>query len=169
MTGRKLQVEVYEPDEMLPADLLALRRFARLMDAAFAIPGTRKRLGLSSAIGLIPGVGDAVGALLGSWLIFGALRHRVPMPKIARMLVNLLIDLGIGAIPVIGDVFDFFFTENLSNAEILIRHRDRTRPPRSSVTIAIVFAAALFLILVTAGGAIVLLLVALYYLFERFP
>jgi hypothetical protein len=70
--------EVIEPDEKLPADLVALRKFAFYMDEAFTIPGTRIRLGVDALLGLMPGVGDIIGAMLSTWIIAGALRHRVP-------------------------------------------------------------------------------------------
>jgi Domain of unknown function (DUF4112) len=123
--------EVLEPDERLPADLRALRRFANLMDRALPIPGTHRRFGLDPALGLIPVVGDVVSAFLSLWIIFGALRHRVPLLKVARMVAAVLLDLLIGAIPVVGDFFDVIFTENVDNVELLVRHRDRSRPTRS--------------------------------------
>jgi hypothetical protein len=129
--------EVIEPDEKLPPDLIALRRFAWLMDEAIAIPGTRMRVGVDAGLGLIPGVGDAIAAVLSTWVIAGALRHRVPMRHIVRMVINILIDLGVGSIPLIGDVFDFLFEENVMNLDILMRHRDRSRPPRQLRDIAV--------------------------------
>ena len=141
MAEKVAVAEVFEPDESLPGDLRTLRRFAVLLDEAVQIPGTRKRIGLDAAIGLIPGVGDAVGALFSTWILIGALRHRVPPWKVFRMAVNIVIDLVIGLIPIAGDVFDFLFKENVSNVDILIRHRDRTRPPRSYGSIFLVFAA----------------------------
>jgi hypothetical protein len=154
--------EVVEPDDKLPADLLALRRFAWLMDEAIAIPGTRMRVGLDAGLGVIPGIGDAIAAVLSTWVIAGALRHRVPLRHIARMLLNILIDLGIGSIPLLGDVFDFFFEENVMNLDILLRHRDRTRPPRQLrdiavaivVVVAIVLGFALLLLFGIIGAAI---------------
>lgn len=145
--------EVLEPDAAIPADLRALRKFAVLMDEAVAVPGTRKRVGLDAALGLIPGIGDAIGALMSSWILFGALRHRVPMPKFLRMLSNVILDFAVGAIPVVGDFFDFMFSENIQNVEILIRHRDRSRPPRSwnRITFGIV---AVLLVLGVIGLAL---------------
>jgi len=114
-----------------------LRRFAFLLDEAVAIPGTTRRIGLDGAIGLIPGVGDVIGALLSTWIIIGALRHRVPLLKVTRMVVNVLADMVIGEVPVIGDIFDFLFEENVMNLQLLLRYRDRSRPPRSFASIAV--------------------------------
>lgn len=148
--------EVVEPDELLPADLLALRRFARLMDEAVAIPGTKRRIGLDAGIGLIPGVGDVISAAMSAWIIMGALRHRVPMRKIFRMMANVMIDLTLGAIPLIGDVFDFVFEQNVMNMNLLMKHRHRGLPPRSKAEIAaaatfVVVVLLAFALLVTAG------------------
>ncbi|MGZ5494246.1 MAG: DUF4112 domain-containing protein, partial [Thermoanaerobaculia bacterium] len=98
--------EVIEPDEKLPADLVALRKFSVLMDGAVAIPGMKMRVGLDPVLGLIPGFGDVIAALMSAWIVAGALRHRVPLRRIMRMVFNILADLLIGEIPVIGDIFD---------------------------------------------------------------
>lgn len=128
--------EVIEPDEKLPADLVALRRFAYLMDEAVPIPGTKKRVGLDAGLSLIPGVGEIIGALLSAWIIVGALRHRVPFLRIIRMVVYVLLDMTLGSIPIAGTIFDWLFEENVINLNALILHRDRTRPPRSFGAIA---------------------------------
>ncbi|HUP65655.1 MAG TPA: DUF4112 domain-containing protein [Thermoanaerobaculia bacterium] len=153
--------EVYEPDSSLPTDLVALRRFAWMLDAAVAIPGTRKRVGVSAAVGLIPGVGDAVGAFLSAWIILGAIRHRVPGGKIAKMVLNVVIDVMIGSIPVVGDIADILFKENLSNIDILVRSRKRGLPPRSATQMAfaaiMVLGATAFLALIAIVFAVLLL------------
>ncbi len=128
--------EVLEADEKLPPDLVALRRFAFLMDEAVPIPGTRRRIGLDAGLSLIPGVGEIIGALLSAWIIVGALRHRVPMTRILRMVLYVVLDMTIGSIPIAGTVFDWLFEENVINLNALILHRDRTRPPRSFGSIA---------------------------------
>ena len=149
--------EVLEPDSALPADLVALRRFAYFMDEAIPIPGTGRRVGLDAGLGLIPGVGDAIGALLSCWIIIGAVRHRVPILRVTRMVFNVLLDLTVGSIPVLGDFFDFLFEENVMNLNSLLRYRDRSRPPRSLPSIAgaaavIVLIILAVAILVIAGG-----------------
>jgi len=139
MSPNKVHIpEVIEPDEKLPQDLVALRKFAFYMDEAFTIPGTRIRVGADALLGLIPGVGDVIGGVLSSWIIFGALRHRVPAGVIMRMIANILLDLLFGAVPVAGDVFDFLYEENIMNMRLLEKHRDRRKPPRSTGSIALI-------------------------------
>ena len=123
--------EVIEPDEKLPPDLVALRKFSILLDEAIPIPGTSRRVGLDAGLGLIPGVGDIISAMLSAWIIAGALRHRVPMRKILRMVFNVVLDLVVGEIPIVGDIFDIAFEENVMNMRLLLAHRNRRLPPRS--------------------------------------
>lgn len=160
--------EVIEPDAALPADLVALRRFAYFMDEAFTVPGTRMRVGFDAVLGLIPGIGDVIGALLSTWIIAGALRHRVPPLVIARMVLNVLIDLSFGAVPVAGDVFDFLYEENMMNMRLLEKHRDRRRPPRTPRQIALVLGAiTLFLVLFAVAAVGAVLALALWLIGQR--
>lgn len=132
MPNEKIHIpDVIEPDEKLPRDLVALRRFAFLMDEAFVIPGTRFKVGLDAIVGLIPGIGDVIGAVMSAWIIVGGVRHRVPARVIFRMILNVAIDLLFGSVPIAGDVFDFMFEENVKNMRLLEKHRDRRQPPRA--------------------------------------
>ena len=144
--------------ERLPRDLVALQRFARLMDAALPIPGTRRRFGLDAVLGLVPGVGDAVGALLSSAIILGAVRHRVRAGVIARMVWNVVLDLVLGAVPVLGDLFDMLFEENVANLKLLLAHRDRARPPRHAGLMLLVAAAVVVVVstVIVVSGIVVL-------------
>lgn len=151
MAREKVHIpEVLEPDEKLPPDLVTLRRFAMFLDEAVPIPGTARRVGLDAGLGLVPGVGDIVAGLMSAWIIVGALRHRVPIPKILRMIANVLIDLAIGAFPVVGDIFDLIFEQNVMNMRILMAHRNRRLPPRSTTEVA---AAAVFIVILILGFA----------------
>jgi hypothetical protein len=147
--------EVIEPDERLPQDLVALRKFAFFMDEAFRIPGTPFRVGLDALLGLIPGVGDIIGGVLSTWIVVGALRHRVPARIIGRMIVNITIDLLFGAVPLAGDAFDFLYEENVMNMRLLEKHRDRRRPPRSMAAIALVASAIVLFVFLMALGIVV--------------
>lgn len=143
-----IRPEIYEPDESLPADLRAMRRFARLMDEAVAIPGTSKRVGLDAALGLLPGIGDAAGALFSSWILVGAIRHRVPMRVFLKMLGAVLLDLTVGAIPFLGDIFDVLFKENVANVELVVRHRNRKMAPRGMKEAGVAMAIVLVILLI---------------------
>ena len=143
--------ELVEPDEKLPRDLVALRRFAYFMDEAFSIKGLPFKMGFDALLGLIPGIGDVIGGVMSTWIVIGALRHRVPARIILRMLLNIGIDLLGGAVPIAGDVFDFLYEENIKNMRLLEKHRDRRRPPRSFAAIAFV---AICIVLLVLGVAI---------------
>jgi Domain of unknown function (DUF4112) len=126
-----------------------LRRWARLFDAAFRIPGTEFRFGLDPLIGLFPGIGDLATPLLTIFILWQAARLRVPKVVLARMVLNALIDAGVGAIPLVGDAFDFAWRSNEWNMALLERHAMPGRAATSadylfvSLCAAIVFAAAL--------------------------
>ncbi|HUP48683.1 MAG TPA: DUF4112 domain-containing protein [Thermoanaerobaculia bacterium] len=150
--------EVIEPDEKLPPDLVALRRFADLMDEAFLVPGTSRRVGLDPIVGLLPGIGDIVTGAMSTWIIIGALRHRVPVKKIFRMLFNLVADIVIGAVPLAGDLFDALHKQNTKNMRILMQYRNRRLPPRRMIEIA---AAAILVMIIVAAFAVLAMLTAI--------
>ena len=115
-----------KPEILTDADLRseaiakALERLAWLMDHAIPIPGTKFRVGLDAILGLIPGFGDLACTLIQSGLVLTALKHyRVPKAVAARMAVNVLLDLGVGAIPFVGDAFDAVFKANTRNLKLL--------------------------------------------------
>lgn len=105
-----------------PKNQSSAHRLARLLDSAFAIPGTNIRLGLDALVGLIPGGGDVVGAALSSGIVLMAMREGVPAPVLWRMVANIGIDALIGAVPLIGDLFDVAWKANTKNAELLDRY-----------------------------------------------
>ena len=105
-----------------PARSDAVRRMemmAKLLDNAFVIPGTNQRVGIDAIIGLIPGVGDVVTTLLSSYVMWEARNLGVSRVAIGRMLSNLAIHATVGAIPLVGDVFDAFFRVNQRNMRIV--------------------------------------------------
>jgi hypothetical protein len=107
------------------ARLARLNRIATIMDSAFAIPGTRIRLGADVAIGLVPGVGDLIAQAVAAYLIYEAHKMGLPKHKLLRMGGNVLVDLIFGAVPLFGDVFDVFWRANRRNMRILRDHLER--------------------------------------------
>ena len=156
--------EVIEPDEKLPADLVALRKFSILMDEAVGIPGTKFRFGLDPLLSLVPGIGDVISALLSAWIVAGALRHRVPMRKICLMVFNILLDLTIGEIPLLGNLFDIAFEENVINMRILMRHRNRQLPPRKLSEVAGTVAVIVLVIMVVGILSVAALIAGVIWL-----
>ena len=102
----------------------------RLLDSAFVIPGTNRRIGLDAVIGLVPGIGDAISTALASYIIWEARQLGLPRWKIARMIANVAVDTAVGAIPIAGDAFDLFFKANERNLRIIHEHLGKKRGPR---------------------------------------
>ena len=95
---------------------------ATLLDTAFLIPGTNIHFGLDALIGLVPGVGDAITTLMSLYIVREARALGVPRVLIARMLANVAIDGVVGAIPLVGDVFDVAWRANRRNIVLLQKH-----------------------------------------------
>lgn len=99
-----------------------LEVLADWLDSRFRIPGTGIRFGLDSVLGLVPGVGDAATTVPAAYMLYRAHRMGVPKTVLARMGWNVAIDLVVGAIPLVGDLFDLGFKANRRNVDLLRRH-----------------------------------------------
>jgi hypothetical protein len=94
-------------------------QLARWLDSAIRIPGLSYTIGWDTVIGLIPGAGDLVTALMSAWIINEARKMGVSKFTLARMIANTSIDALIGSVPVAGDVFDATFKANAKNLQLL--------------------------------------------------
>jgi hypothetical protein len=103
-------------------ELARIERLVQLLDSWFAIPGTSVRVGLDSIVGLIPGVGDTVMLLASVHVVERLARLGLPASLRFRMYANVLIDLAVGAVPVLGDIFDVAFKSNVRNLALARRH-----------------------------------------------
>ena len=99
--------------------LASLERLVSLLDDRFSVGGFR--FGLDGLLGLVPGVGDTVGALASAYVILAARRLGAPRSVLLRMGGNLALDYLVGAIPLLGDLFDFGFKANRRNLDLLRR------------------------------------------------
>jgi hypothetical protein len=95
-----------------------LKRLEQRLDRQFNVLGVQ--FGLDGVIGLAPFVGDMVTGALGLYVILEARRLGATRWTMARMLVNWAIDFGVGALPVVGDIFDIAFKSNTRNLRLLI-------------------------------------------------
>ena len=135
-------------NKRLVAEYKWIEKIASLLDSKFKIPGTNFRFGLDPILGLIPGIGDVGTFLMSSLLVLAMIRHGVSGKVTALMTINILLDTLIGGIPIIGNVFDFFFKANNRNFRLLKRHHLEGRHKGSAKKVLIITAIVLFLLLI---------------------
>lgn len=111
------------------AQLAQLRNLSNLWDQALGIPGTKWRVGLESILGLLPIGGDWIGLVMSSYILFHAIKFNLPRSVMIRMVLNILIDAIVGAVPLLGDLFDTTWKANTKNVNLLEAH---LRSPQKS-------------------------------------
>ncbi|SHJ26178.1 protein of unknown function [Hymenobacter daecheongensis DSM 21074] len=113
-----------QPTPTFDADerLRWVERVARLMDSQFRLPGTAFRFGLDPLLGLIPVVGDLSTLAVSGALLLTMMRHGASGAVVVRMGLNILVDTLFGAIPVLGNLFDFAYKSNERNVALLRAH-----------------------------------------------
>jgi hypothetical protein len=155
--AERFEVTDEEPNDERAAAIRQLELLARLFDSSIPIPGTTFTIGLDGLIGLVPGIGDLVGGAVSSWVIYQSARLGVPKAVLARMVLNMGVDLGLGAVPLVGDLFDLGWKANSKNVALAVTHLKRggdgSRSPREISALA--RGAALLL-----GVALLLMVVA---------
>lgn len=126
--------------------LEALRTASQLLDSAFVVPGTSYRIGLDPILGLVPGLGDLVSPLFAIGILWQARDLAIPRVVQFRMIGNVAIDALLGAVPLVGDLFDFAWKANNKNMALLERHAQEERTASSGDWL---FVVAMVLLLVT--------------------
>lgn len=119
-------------DLPLGNDPVSIRRrieaMERVLEGAFALPGTSRRFGLDAVLGLVPVAGDVISAAMGMYIVWEARNLGMSKWQLARMTANVGFDALVGAVPVAGDLFDFLFRSNSRNLRIIRRHLDKHHP-----------------------------------------
>lgn len=116
------------------------QKLAEWLDNRFRIPGTNIRFGLDPILGLLPGLGDWVAGLASLYFLFEGAKQEARVSILLRMLINILLDLIIGAVPVLGDFFDVGYKANIKNAELLDElERDPKKTKKQSKVIVWTF------------------------------
>jgi hypothetical protein len=100
---------------------------SHLLDDWFRVPGTSIRFGLDGVIGLVPGLGDIIGGLASTILVVAAWVRGVPYVTLASMVVNIAIEVVLGTVPLVGDLFDIAWKANRRNYALIVRHLEQTR------------------------------------------
>jgi hypothetical protein len=95
-----------------------IRFISELMDNSIVLPNGY-RIGLDPLLGLLPGFGDLLGAAISTYLVYECARLGVPKRTLVRMLGNIAVEGVVGAIPVLGDIFDATWKANMRNLKLL--------------------------------------------------
>ncbi|MEE4376503.1 MAG: DUF4112 domain-containing protein [Candidatus Competibacteraceae bacterium] len=132
-----------------------LNHLAWFLDNSIPVPGLGGyRIGADGLIGLIPGIGDALGAVAASYILGEAARLGVPKSVLLQMFFNIAIDSIVGLIPFAGDLFDMAWKANIRNVRLIERYVDAPgRTTRSSrflafglITTVLLFLGFIFLL-----------------------
>ena len=144
-TGVARRIPRFDPLNPGHVRLRRLERVSWLLDRA--IPIGRHRVGLDPILGLIPGLGDSLGAVLSLYVLYEGTRLGAPAHVLIRMTGNILVETIIGAIPVLGDAFDFFWQANTRNIRLIHRYHATNWQPRSlkAVWLSVLVAGAIIL------------------------
>jgi hypothetical protein len=140
-----MNAELTDPREQPDRALEVAETLARWLDHRFVDP----LLGV-----LLPGIGDLIGSALGLYPVLLAWQRRAPKALLARMLLNLAADAAGGAIPVVGDIWDFLFRAHARNLQLL-RARAAGGAVRGHWSDTLVIGGALMLFLAAVAAPIV--------------
>lgn len=122
--AKKPEPEILRPRSQRGSSLFndeSLSYLSHILDDFLRIPGTNIRFGLDGIIGLIPGIGDIIGAMASWIIVLAAWTRGVPNVTLIRMFANIAIETVVGAIPLLGDAFDIAWKANRKNFALLER------------------------------------------------
>ncbi len=150
------------------------RRLQRIRTLAWvfdrSIPIGRWRIGLDPILGILPGAGDGIGALISLYVVYESARLGAPPRLLARMGGNILLEAIVGMVPVVGDLFDFAWKANSRNLALIEHHYrdgiDHSRDLRSMRQIWTVVVVICIVVLLAVTGLVFLVLKVLNSLLE---
>ena len=102
--------------------LFLIEKLVKLLDEQFRFPGTNFRFGLDPLLNLVPIAGDVSGFLFSVILLLTMAKHGASRKVVIKMTINVILDFLIGGIPIIGQIFDFFYKANKRNLKLLREH-----------------------------------------------
>lgn len=152
----------------VPRPAKMTRAFSYVLDDLIQVPGTKIRVGVDPLLSLVPWAGTAVGTAFGGVVLVDALRLRAPMPVIARMVGNSILDWLLGLVPFVGALFDIGFRANKKNLKLLNRTiENRELVHRASVKYWITAAALALVMLILIIAIPVAIILGLDSLISR--
>jgi hypothetical protein len=108
--------------KVLNSKIKWVEKVSHLMDDQFRLPGTNFRFGLDPIINFIPVAGDLGGFAVSTVLLLTMAKHGASRKVLLLMTLNVILDSTIGAIPILGHIFDFAYKSNTRNIRLLKEH-----------------------------------------------
>ena len=105
--------------ELNEEKLLRLKLLSERLDDSIKIPGTNQKIGIDAIIGIIPILGDFIGAIFSTYILYSGIKMGVSSKIVKKMAINIAIEFIIGSIPIIGDIFDALWKANKRNVELI--------------------------------------------------
>ena len=105
--------------ELNEEKLLRLKLLSERLDNSIKIPGTNQKIGIDAIIGIIPILGDFIGAIFSTYILYSGIKMGVSSKIVKKMATNIAIEFIIGSIPIIGDIFDALWKANKRNVELI--------------------------------------------------
>ena len=105
--------------ELNEEKLLRLKLLSERLDNSIKIPGTNQKIGIDAIIGLIPILGDFIGVIFSTYIMYSGIKMGVPSKIAQKMAANIAIEFVLGSIPIIGDIFDALWKANKRNVELI--------------------------------------------------
>lgn len=152
-----------DSQEPAPGKSVWAERLVRILDDGLKVPFT-KGIGLDAIVGFfLPVAGDALTGMGSLALLSLAIRRGVPTLILVRMVLNIGVDVVIGAMPIIGDLFDLMWRSNRRNLELINKHAGKKSGASAGdylvvglgVCLAIAAVVVPILVLAYLGGSIV--------------
>lgn len=139
--------------------LKRLQKLAHLLDNALIIPGTSYRVGIDPLLGLIPAIGDYVGIILSSYIVWESAKLGASQTILFQMIINLIIDFFMGIFPVLGDFFDLTWKANHQNIILLENHlkSPQTRKKTDKLFLFLMWIILIIFVIITTGITLLIL------------
>ena len=126
------------------------QKLAELLDSRFKIPNTNIRFGIDPLLGLIPGAGDWLAGVISLYFLILAAVMGGKASVLGRIFINILLDVVIGTIPILGEIFDVYWKANERNAEILEELKENPKKTTTESRLWIWFIVVQFVLVVLA-------------------
>lgn len=149
----------------LSGQLKWVERIASVMDDKFRVPGTNFRFGLDPILNLIPFAGDVSGFIVSAALLYVMAKNGVSRKVLILMAINISVDALVGAIPLLGQISDFYIKANSRNIQLLKEHYQEGKHTGNGNGI---IAILIFVLLLVISAALYISYLLLHWLFSKF-